>query len=266
VRIVAINGSHRGSKGLTQFLLSKVAAGARQAGAEFESVVLAEADINQCLGCQVCRSQKSYLRCVYEGKDDVLEIFNKMRQANLLIFATPVYIFTMTGLMKRLLDRIYSTGDTNDLQLSRSGLFFHHIDSELCSKPFALLVCCDNIENETPRNVLTYFKTYARFMDARIIGTLVRKSGQLMRQNELLPDGNSNPRISKIYAAFEQAGRELAISGKISAATQRQANQSVLAIPFLGLLLRIKPFKKRMIAHACSQYKKAAPESQEKGD
>lgn len=263
MRIVAINGSHRGSKGLTQFLLDKVAVGARQAGAEFESVVLAKADINQCLGCRVCRSQKSYLRCVYEDKDDVLEIFNKMRQADLLIFATPVYIFTMTGLMKRLLDRIYFTGDTNDLRLSQSGLFFHHIDAELCSKPFAVLVCCDNLENETPRNVLTYFKTYARFMDARIIGTLVRKSGQLMRQNELLPNGSPNPRISKIYAAFEQAGRELAINGRINAATQRRANQSVLEIPCLELLLKIKPFKKRMLSHARSQYK-VAPENKEK--
>ncbi len=263
MRIVAINGSHRGAKGLTQFLLDKVAAGARQAGAEFESVVLAKANMNQCLGCQVCRSEKSYLRCVYEDKDDVLEIFNIMRQADLLIFATPVYIFTMTGLMKRLLDRIYSTGDTNDLRLSRSGLFFHHIDAELCSKPFAVLVCCDNIENETPRNVLTYFKTYARFMDAHIIGTLVRKSGQLMRQNELLPDGSPNPRIAKIYAAFEQAGRDLAISGRISAATQRQANQSVLEIPFLELLIRLKPFKKRMMVHARAQYK-AGPERIEK--
>jgi len=263
VRIVAINGSHRGSKGLNQFLLDKVAAGARQNGAEFETVVLAESKINQCLSCQICRSQKSFLRCVYEDKDDVQKIFNKMRQADLLIFATPVYIFSMSGLMKRLLDRIYSTGDVNDLRISRSGLFFHHIDSELCSKPFVLLVCCDNMENETPRNVLTYFKTYARFMDARIIGTLVRKSGQLMRAMELLSDGSPNPRIQKIYAAFEQAGRELAVVGRISTATQRLANQSVLEIPFLWLLLRIKPLKKHMLTHARAQHKTAL-ESNEK--
>jgi len=31
------------------------------------------------------------------------------------------------------------------------------------------MVCCDNLEDETPRNVISYFKTYAKFMDAPMV-------------------------------------------------------------------------------------------------
>ena len=248
MRIVAINASHRGEKGFTQFLLDKMARGATREGASFETVVLARQSINRCISCQVCHTEQSYLKCIYGDKDDVARIFEKMRQADLIIFATPVYIFTMSGLLKVLLDRIHGTGDSDRLQLSRSGLFFHHIDRELCSKPFALLICCDNVEDETPRNVISYFKTYARFMDAPMVGTLVRKAGKLAGHGKSPEKEKQHPKIYSVYEAFEQAGRELATLGKIRPRTQSRANQQIISgPPFLSLLMKFRPFKKLAI-------------------
>ena len=97
-------------------------------------------------------------------------IFAKMAAADLIVFATPVYVFAMSALLKMFLERLYSTSDVFDLKLTQSGLFFHHVDSAICSKPFALLVCCDNMERETPKNVISYFRTYGKFMDAPQVG------------------------------------------------------------------------------------------------
>lgn len=39
------------------------------------------------------------------------------------------------------------------------------------------------------------------------------------------------PKVRAVYAAYEQAGRELALNGRISTATQRKANQEIIPIP-----------------------------------
>jgi multimeric flavodoxin WrbA len=251
VKIVAINASHRGDKGFTQFLIDKVAAGATQEGASFETLVLSKHKINPCIGCQVCHTGQNYLKCIYEDKDDVKGIFDKMREADIIIFATPVYLFNMSGLLKVFLDRINSTGDSGKLQLSKSGLFFHHIDRELCSKPFILLVCCDNIEDETPKNVISYFRTYSKFMDAPMVGTLVRTSGKLIGHGKSLKKEKEFPKIYDVYEAFQQAGRDLATLGKIHPKTQTRTNQQIISIPpLLNLLMKFRPFKKRAIEKA----------------
>ncbi|HMK47971.1 MAG TPA: flavodoxin family protein [Methanocella sp.] len=250
MKIVAINGSHRGERGFTQFLLEKLAVGAYEAGAEVEIVVLARHQINQCTGCQICHTDGSYLECVYGDGDDVKSIFDRMRKADILIFATPVYLFGISSLLKRFLERINSTGDSDRLRVSKSGLVFHHIDRELCSKPFALLVTCDNLEDETPRSVISYFTAYSRFMDAPIVGTLIRKNGVLVGHGKSSELEQKYPRIQGVYEAYMQAGRELATSGRISGKTMWRANRHILDVPLLGLLLKLKPIKGKMIERA----------------
>jgi hypothetical protein len=49
MRIIVINGSHRGDRGLTRFFLDGLGRGATQAGAEFEVITLARLKIKRCL-------------------------------------------------------------------------------------------------------------------------------------------------------------------------------------------------------------------------
>lgn len=110
VKILAINGSYRGEKGYTAFLLDKLRQGVAGAGGEWETVVLAGQKINRCLSCGTCNRADHYLRCVFEEKDDVKAIFAKMAAADLIVFATHVYVFAMSALIKTILERLYSTG------------------------------------------------------------------------------------------------------------------------------------------------------------
>lgn len=238
MRLLAINASYRGSQGYTQFLIDRLFADV----AECETVVLARLKINHCLGCEQCQAGGRKFRCVYDGKDDARRIFEKIAAADCIIYATPVYIFAMSGLLKTLLERIYGICDSSQMRVSQHGLLFHHIDAQVCSKPFVPLVCCDNLENETPKNILAYFKTFSRFMDAPQVGTLVRSGGRLAGHGKDPDRLERFPRLKKIYAAYEQAGRELAREGRIHGATQRAANQEFLPVPGFGLLKRI-PFK-----------------------
>lgn len=260
MKILAINGSHRGENGHTQVLLDLLGEGIQAAlpsatspaeqTQSFEIITLAKHKINRCLACGKCHTQEHPLQCVYQEKDDVARIFARIAAADLVIYATPVYIFGISSLLKTFLDRMYSTSDVYEMRVTRSGLFFHHVEATICSKPFVSLVCCDNLDPETPRNARQYFRTYGRFMDAPQVGELVRNGGRLFGHGHDPQAAEKFPKVAAVYAAYRQAGRELAECGKISAATQRQANQEVIPVPFFGLLKRLPPFKRVMVTKA----------------
>jgi multimeric flavodoxin WrbA len=248
MRIVAVNSSHRGNKGFTRFFIDRVLQGASEAGADCEVITLAKLKINRCLSCYRCQTGEPHLVCVYNDKDDVRMIFDKMSSVDIIIFATPVYLMNMTGLLKTLLDRMYSTMDINDARLS-SGLIHHHINPAISSKPFVILVVCSNLEDETWKNVTSYFRTYAKFMETRQVGSLVRNASLLFDYANNPALGKDFPKIFKVCKAYEQAGRELATLGYIQHRTQRKANQEVVPLPFFSVLKHFRPIKKRVIEY-----------------
>lgn len=243
MKILALNGSHRGRLGCTQLLLDKMGEGAKSAGGEFGTVVLAERKINSCLACGYCGKPATMGHCVYEDEDDVKEIFDQMRAVDIVIYASPVYVFGLTGRMKTFMDRFNCTGTGEGLCLTESGLMFHPVDRRVTGKPMVILTLCANLEQETVKNTLSYFSTFAQYVDAPIVGTLVRKMSMMLEQKD-------SPPVQEVLAAYVQVGRELASQGKISSNTEREANQHLLKIPFLDFLMHFKAFKSRAIEQA----------------
>ncbi len=74
--------------------------GAKEAGHDIEKCSLAGKTINFCRGCLVCNQT---LKCVID--DDSRVITDKMRCADVIVFATPVYYYSISGQLKTLLDR-----------------------------------------------------------------------------------------------------------------------------------------------------------------
>ena len=247
MKIVAINGSHTGKRGYTHFLIEKLLKGVKKEGAECEEITLAKLNINICKGCGVCNTKKHLLKCIYEEKDDVAMIFNKMREADIIIYATPIYVFNMSGLMKVFIDRMNATGNSGDFRLSESGLFFHHISKDIYSKPFVTLICHDNFENEMSKNVVSYFKTFSKFMDAPQVGTIIRRSGKLTGHGKYPEKEKQYPKILESYKAIELAGIELVKKGKISKKTLKTASQDIIPVPFFSILKNFKGFKKKAL-------------------
>jgi len=249
-KILAINGSHHGDRGFTRFLLDLLFEGAREAGAECEVLTLANLTVNRCIGCDHCQRNVTVPvnaatftpHCAWDGKDDVRMIFDRMAGADLVIYATPVHVFGMSGLMKNFLDRIYALGNSADFCVSDSGLMFHFVDHRIVSKPFVTLISCSNLENETPANTIAYFRTFSRFMDAPITGELVRNGTFLMGKGRDTSAQEWSPRIREVLAAYRQAGRELTLDGKIRKSTERRANQEIIPVPFFDLVKQV-PFR-----------------------
>lgn len=99
--ILIIQGGGRPS-GNTARLVSSFAEGAREAGHETEVISLIKHEVKGCLGCNACRYEKP---CVQ--KDSFNELVPKIRRANLLVFASPLYFWTISARLKAFIERFY---------------------------------------------------------------------------------------------------------------------------------------------------------------
>ena len=96
--LILSTSPRRGSN--SEALAEAFAAGAREAGHEVELVSLRGKTVQFCRGCFVCQETH---RCVMHDDADALR--QKALEADVLVFATPIYYYEMSGQMKTLLDR-----------------------------------------------------------------------------------------------------------------------------------------------------------------
>jgi NAD(P)H-dependent FMN reductase len=104
-KVLAINGSHRSEKGITEIVMRRFLAGAAGAGAEVEVVYPAKMKIAPCLADFDCWFKTPG---VCRHKDDMAALMKKHKGADLLVLATPVYVDSMSGYMKLMLERLVS--------------------------------------------------------------------------------------------------------------------------------------------------------------
>ena len=94
--ILVISASPR-KGGNSDVLCDEFIKGAQQAGHKVKKIFLRNFKVNYCTGCN------STHKCVQ--KDDMAEIMDKMVNADVIVFATPVYFYTMDAQLKTLIDR-----------------------------------------------------------------------------------------------------------------------------------------------------------------
>jgi len=104
-RIVILESSPR-REGNSTILARRLAEGAREAGAEVEEFALRALKIAPCVACEACRDAKK--GCVV--KDDMQPIYAALRAADAVVFASPVYWFSVNAQLKAAIDRLYAFG------------------------------------------------------------------------------------------------------------------------------------------------------------
>ncbi|WP_286684289.1 flavodoxin family protein [Collinsella sp. UBA1693] len=96
--LIVSSSPRKGSN--SEMLADAFAKGAREAGHSVETVRLREKQLGFCKGCLACLKLG---RCVIQ--DDAVDITAKMHDADVLVFATPVYYYSVCGQLKTMLDR-----------------------------------------------------------------------------------------------------------------------------------------------------------------
>ena len=97
--VLIISSSLRGGSN-SEILAHEAEKGAIEAGNVVEFINLKGKDIKFCIGCLACQKTG---KCVQ--KEDMAEMIAKVQNADVLIFATPIYYYEMSGQLKTFLDR-----------------------------------------------------------------------------------------------------------------------------------------------------------------
>lgn len=100
-KILIVQGGGR-SKGNTAQLADAFRKGAEDAGHSVETVSLLKKEVKGCIGCNACRYGKPCIQ-----KDSFNEMVPMIKEADLLVFASPLYFWTISSRIKAFLERFY---------------------------------------------------------------------------------------------------------------------------------------------------------------
>jgi multimeric flavodoxin WrbA len=99
MRILGIMGSPRRQSN-TEILLDTALAGAKEMGAEVEKVVVSELKVSPC---------REIYACLKDGdcaiKDDMQWLYERLLQADHVVFASPIFFYGLTSQAKAIVDR-----------------------------------------------------------------------------------------------------------------------------------------------------------------
>ena len=221
MKILAVNGSPRGAKGNTERILQPFLAGAREAGAETEVVYLKGKKINHCLGCFTCWIKTPGV-CVH--KDDMPPLLEKLEAADVVIFATPLYVFTVSGLMKDFMDRMIPRLQPHIVQIGDH--FTHPLRRARDeARKYVLISNAGFPERRHFSGLEETFRCLTASPNAELAGMICCAGGEFLKHEELYDE------LKWYLEAAEKAGREVVSQGHISPETQAVLDRPLLDDP-----------------------------------
>ena len=215
-KILAFNGSPR-PHGNTSYLLKAFTDGAGQHTDSLEVIHPHELNLEHCHGCLRCNL---LMRCSIT-RDDWEQISRKILDADVLVFATPIYFHHLPGPFKILLDRFRSF---QHVQITESGLI--HTPWHEWRKDFALLLCMGSPDDSDADPVIDLFRFVTSMLGSGnrlhvIKATRLAVSRQVTKNEDELRTlyekmklpahlvAQDHDRNQKILAACRQLGMEL---------------------------------------------------------
>ena len=128
MKVLVLNGSPR-PKGNTAQMIGAFKAGAEAAGHTVDVVDVCRKNIHGCLACEYCHT-KGEGKCVQ--KDDRQEVYDLLKEAEVLVIASPIYYHGLSGQIKCTIDRFYSAAYPNKPEkLKKVAMFLSSGDDEM---------------------------------------------------------------------------------------------------------------------------------------
>lgn len=103
--------------GNTQLLAQAFADGAEKRN-DVEIISVADYKVNPCIGCNSCFTRENN-RCFQE--DDMVQIYDKLKTADIVVIASPVYFYGISAKLKAIIDRLH-TPMRNEFPIKKLGL------------------------------------------------------------------------------------------------------------------------------------------------
>jgi hypothetical protein len=223
MKILALNSSPRSDdQSKTAFMLNPLLEGMREAGAQVEMVELRKKTIRHCIGCFTCWTKTPGV-CIH--KDDMTnELFPKWLEADLVVYASPLYHFTINAEMKTFIERTLPV--LQPFFLNRDGKTHHPLRREHPK------VCFLSVAGFPERSVFDQLSSWVNFMYGDhngSAGPLVAEIYRPMAEALNLPIFRE--KAAEILEAVRLAGREIVESLSVGPETMERIRQPLTEDP-----------------------------------
>lgn len=219
MKIIAINAAPRMEAGNTQMILNPFLIGARDQGAQIDLALLGRKTIEPCIGCFTCYAKTPGV-CIHD--DMMPSLIERIRRADMLVLATPVYLDGMTNLAKICIDRFVPFLDPH-FEEDGEGLR-HPLRWDFPKKLFLVSVCgYPGLHNFDP--LVMHVKRIARNLHSDYIGSILRPAVFSILMKPKYPD-----RVRAVLDAVRLSGEELVRYGAVSQFTQAKVAADICSI------------------------------------
>jgi len=225
MKILALNSSPRSAgQSKTELLLTHFSKGLQKAGAEVEVVNLRQKKINYCTGCFTCWTKTPGV-CVH--KDEMaLELFPKWLEADIAVYATPLYHFTMNASMKAFVERTLPVLEPFFVQ--HDGKTNHPLRQ---ATPQAVVLSVAGFPEST---VFTQLSSYVKFLFGDGLAAEIYRPGA-----EVMSLPEFSDATKAILEATAEAGHELVDSLRVSETTMERITKPIIDIDSMAKMTNV---------------------------
>lgn len=182
MKVLAIVATRR-KNGLVSSLADKVLEGALSIGHETEMLNLYDCKIDYCLGCWGCTRKG---RCVLN--DDFNSIYEKVKNADVLVLASPTYWSNISGIMKSFFDRqcgmAMSHSEGKSILGKRLPLGFGPKEEMRGKKTIFITACTTpspfNFLLDESKNTVRAMHHYTRKIKAKVISKIIYSDSRFL--------------------------------------------------------------------------------------
>ena len=154
-KIMILNGAGR-RNGNVASLIKAFSEGVQNAGNEVREFYLQTMNIHGCIDCQGCARANADAQNPCVQKDDMAQIYEAFLWCDIIVFASPIYWFSITGTLKTAVDRLYA-------MLRKHGI--HH-----CQKETVMILSAGAPEFTQP---LAWYAGFEKWMHWNSLGTVL---------------------------------------------------------------------------------------------
>jgi len=219
MKILALNSSPRtGNRSRTELLLAHLVQGMREAGAEVEEVELRKKSVRDCIGCFTCWTKTPGV-CIH--KDDMTrELFPKWKEADLVVYASPLYHYTINASMKAFIERTLPA--LQPFFKERDGKTYHPARYR---HPKVVVL---SVAGFPELSVFDQLSSWANFVFGRS-GALVAEIYRPMAESMTTPF--LKEKAEEVLQATVQAGREIVETMRVSGETKSRITKPLMEDP-----------------------------------
>lgn len=217
MNVLGINGSPRGPDSHTDYILQPFLEGAREAGAGAETLCLRNLKITPCTGCFSCWFVTPGT-CMM--KDDMSWILEKILEADVMVFSTPLYNCSMSAVMKAFHERQLPLAKPY-VVINEDGEMAHPLRyPEKGSQKWVLI---SNAGLPEVKHFDVLLENYRRLAvlhggggHAELVGTILKGMGGAFTKAPADPGS-----LDWFFDACKKAGSEVVKQGRINSETQK---------------------------------------------